>query len=428
MKTLHQSLLLAIGAFALASAAYSAQPPDVVASDGSQNTAMGTDALLNLTPGVNPSGWFNTAAGYEALYSNTTGDFNTALGSNALWTNTTGFSNTATGGNALYSNSTGYGNTATGADVLYFNTTGANNSAFGQDALYGNTTGSANTAVGFEALYDNLGSGNTALGDQALVFTTTGNYNTAAGVKALAQNKTGTANTAAGYGALYGAFPASGNDNTASGYEALYSYSTGSDNTASGAYALYGNTTGKGNIAVGYKAGYNLTTGNDNIDIGNLGTAAEAKTIKIGIQGTQVKTFIAGIYNVPLSGNAVVVTSTGQLGVAAVSSERFKTAIEPMGFNSAKLKQLRPVIFKLKSDATRTRQYGLIAEEVAKVYPELVIRGQNGQIDGVRYDELAPMLLNEVQQQLTQTTEKFDAQAAQIRELKQELAELKARK
>jgi hypothetical protein len=126
--------------------------------------------------------------------------------------------------------------------------------------------------------------------------------------------------------------------------------------------------------------------------------AGESGTIRIGTTSTQTKTSIAGIYGTSVTGSAVVVSSTGQLGVT-VSSERYKTAIAPMGSDTAKLEQLRPVSFKLKSDATATRQYGLIAEEVAKVYPELVIRDQNGRIDGVRYDELAPMLLNEVQKQ-----------------------------
>jgi hypothetical protein len=136
----------------------------------------------------------------------------------------------------------------------------------------------------------------------------------------------------------------------------------------------------------------------------------------------QTATYIAGIYNNSLSGLHVVVTSTGQLGVAGKSSERFKTAVATMGSNTAKLGQLRPVTFKLKSDATGMRQYGLIAEEVAKVYPELVIRDQAGRIDGVRYDELAPMLLNEVQQQ----QQKIDGQAGEISDLKQQMAELKA--
>jgi Chaperone of endosialidase len=126
--------------------------------------------------------------------------------------------------------------------------------------------------------------------------------------------------------------------------------------------------------------------------------AADSGVIRIGTQvptALQTRTFVAGIYNVPLTGNAVVVTSAGQLGVQAVSSERFKTAIAPMGANTAKLEQLRPVTFHLKTDPHGALQYGLIAEEVAKVYPNLVIRNESGRIDGVRYDDLAPMLLNE---------------------------------
>jgi Chaperone of endosialidase len=161
---------------------------------------------------------------------------------------------------------------------------------------------------------------------------------------------------------------------------------------------------------VGYQAGLNLTAGSHNIDIGNEGVAAESDTIRIG--ATQKATFIAGIKGISVTGSAVMVSSTGQLGVT-VSSERFKTAIERMGSNTAKLEQLRPVTFHLKTDPKGALQYGLIAEEVAKVYPELVIRNENGRIDGVRYDELAPMLLNEMQK-------KNAAQDAEIRDLKQQ--------
>ena len=114
-------------------------------------------------------------------------------------------------------------------------------------------------------------------------------------------------------------------------------------------------------------------------------------------------------------------TNTGRLGVLA-SSERYKTAIAPMGANTAKLGQLRPVTFHLKTDPKGALQYGLIAEEVAKVYPELVIRDEKGRIDGVRYDELAPMLLNEVQQQQTTIT----AQAAQLHDVQKQLGNLQA--
>ena len=260
-----------------------------------------------------------------------------------------------------------------------------NRTASGLEALYSNTAGSGNTATGFEAFYSNM----------------TGSGNTATGWSALQQNTTG-------------------NNNTASGVEALNSNTTGSFNTAVGAAALAVHTTGSSNIALGYEAGYNLKTGSFNIEIGNRGAATDHKTIKIGTEGTQAKTFVAGIYNVPLTGNAVVVTSTGQLGVAAVSSERFKTAIEPMGANTDKLQQLRPVSFHLKTDPNGAVQYGLIAEEVAKVYPELVIRDEKGRIDGVRYEELAPMLLNEVQKEHATVA----AQAAEIRDLKQGVAKV----
>ena len=157
-----------------------------------------------------------------------------------------------------------------------------------------------------------------------------------------------------------------------------------------------------------------MTTGSHNIEIGNVGAASDNNMIKIGTEGTQAKTFIAGIYNTSVTGSAVMVNSAGQLGVV-VSSERFKTAIEPIGASTDKLQQLRPVSFHLKTDPTGEVQYGLIAEEVAKVYPELVVRDKNGRVDGVRYDELAPMLLNEVQEQ-----------AAEIRNLKKLVGEMQA--
>jgi hypothetical protein len=259
----------------------------------------------------------------------------------------------------------------------------------------------ANTAMGTDALLhvnlDEAGCHNTASGEDALYSDTNGSYNTATGFSALYSNTTGSNNTSAGYESL--TLNSTGGDNTASGYEALYSNTSGNNNTASGVGALQNNTTGSNNIAEGYWAGYNLTTGSNNIDIGNAGVAAESGVIRIGTKGIQKEAFIAGIYNRPLPGNVVVVDSYGRLGVQAVSSERFKMAIEPMGSNTARLGQLRPVSFHLKSDPNGALQYGLIAEEVAKVYPELVIRNEQGRIDGVRYDELAPMLLNEVQQQ-----------------------------
>jgi hypothetical protein len=171
--------------------------------------------------------------------------------------------------------------------------------------------------------------------------------------------------------------------------------------------------------AVGTQAGYNLTTGNNNIDIGNQGVAGEGGIIGLGTGGTQTATYIAGIAGAHVTGSAVYVTATGQLGVLA-SADRYKTAIASMGSSSTRLQQLRPVTFKLKNDPQRTPQYGLIAEEVSKVYPELVIRGARGQIEGVRYEELAPILLNEVQQQQKQLSE-LREQLAQVARLNREM-------
>ncbi len=339
---------------------------------------------------------------------------NTALGTSALgdyiannYTGT-GKDNTATGFGAMFENSNGSYNTATGYFALRTNQSGSHNTATGYQALYLNESGSDNTAMGHDALENMTVGDTTAIGAFALAANTTGTYNTALGNNALQANSSGASNTAVGYWALQAN---TGNNNTANGYQALLTNSTGSNN-----------------IAVGYQAGSEVTTGSNNIEIGSKGAATDGKLIRIGTEGIQDGTFIAGIYNVPLSGNTVVVNSNGRLGVAAVSSERFKTAIAPMGSETAKLEQLRPVTFKLKTDAKGTRQYGLIAEEVAKVYPELVIRDDNGRIDGVRYDELAPMLLNEMQKQQTTIkaqADKADAQAVEFRAMKEQLAELK---
>jgi len=368
----------------MAESVYGQQPPDVVVSDSSQNTAMGTDALLGMATGVD-----NTAAGYQALGGSTAGNRNTAFGASALQYNTGG------------------GNTASGYQALHMNTIGGSNTAAGYAALGANTTGGANTAAGYQALFNNTtGSYNTATGYAALGASTTGSYNTAQGRYALSNNITGNGNTVVGAGALK-------------------SNTMGSNNTAAGITALSNNTSGDSNIAIGAAAGMNLTTGSNNINIGNVGVAGESGVIRIGTsvpKPLQTATYIAGIYGSSVSGNAVLVSSKGQLGVM-VSSERYKTAIAPMGSNSAKLGQLRPVTFHLKTDPEGALQYGLIAEEVAKVYPELVVRNETGRIDGVRYDELTPMLLNEVQHQQRAAAAQAAAQAAEIRDLKaQQLA------
>jgi hypothetical protein len=383
--------LLCIGGLAFAQ-----QPPDVVVSDDFRNTAMGSYALSVLTPGADSTeylGTSNTAVGWAALNANSIGYQNSALGFQSLSSNQSGNDNVALGVDALYSNSTGSYNTATGFSALSNNTTGSNNSASGNGAMNDNTTGSANAAFGANSMFSN----------------STGSYNSALGVSALNFNKTGSNNTAVGYYASLS--NTTGSDNTATGNNALYSNTAGNTNVALGEDALYTNTTGSHNIGIGFKAGYALTTGSNDIDIGSDGRDGESGVIRIGVEGTQKQAYLAGVATSQITGAAVYVNAHGQLGVLA-SSERYKTAVAPMGASTAALAQLRPVTFHLKSEPQGEVQYGLIAEEVAAVYPELVIRDAAGQIQGVRYDELAPMLLNEVQQQrheLQEIREEFAA-------------------
>jgi Chaperone of endosialidase len=374
---------------------------------GNGSTAEGTRALSSQT-----SGSYNTALGYQALLSNTTGSLNTATGLNALVFNTGGIYNTANGADALYSNTTGAFNTATGLNALFSNTTASYNTANGVNALYSTTTGSLNTATGLNTLvFNTIGSLNTATGVQALYSNTTGSLNTATGVDALLFNTTGIDNTANGLGALYSNTTGNNNTadgvqalfnntigggNTANGINALYHNTSGSNNTANGAGALFNNTTGSNNIALGTNAGSNLSTGDNNIDIGNSGVAADANTIRIGTAGTQSATFIAGISGVTVSGATVLVNSNGQLGTAT-SSRRFKQEIKPMDKASEAILALRPVTFRYKQeiDPKGIPQFGLVAEEVEKVNPDLVVRDGEGKVYTVRYEAVNAMLLNE---------------------------------
>src|SRR2546430_1897738 len=330
---------LTLACFALAPAARAVDPPP----DGGYdrfNTAEGTDALFSLTT----LGFFNTATGFEALFSNTTGSANTANGYQALFNNTGGNNDTANGLEALFSNTTGSFNTASGLEALFSNTTGSFNTASGQGSLFSNTTGLNNAAEGFQALFSN----------------TIGNFD------------------------------------TASGQGSLFSNTTGRNNTADGQNALRSNTTGSSNIALGSNAGFNLTVGSNNIDIFDRCVAGEANTIRIGKQGTQRTTFIAGISGATVTGTAVVVDSNGQLGVAP-SSQRFKDAIKPIDKASEAILSFQPVTFHYKKDLDPEGipQFGLVAEEVEKVNPDLVARDEQGKPYTVRYEAVNAMLLNE---------------------------------
>jgi hypothetical protein len=222
----------------------------------------------------------------------------------------------------------------------------------------------------------------------------------------------GSDNTAIGVNAL------SSNEsilNTATGENALANDISGCHNTAAGAQTLFNNTSGNYNVAIGFNAGSNLTTGDHNIDIDNVGLPGEAGIIRIGTQGVHAHVVIAGINNTIFpAGSPVLVNSFGRLGIE-VSSARFKDNIRDMGRASNKLMKLRPVTFSYKNDPNHTVRYGLVAEEVAQVYPELVIKGQDGKPQSVAYQMLPAMLLNEMQEQVRENRRK-DAQLATLEE------------
>ena len=313
----------------------------------------------------------------------------------------------------------GSSNTFLGLDAGNFTMTGDNNTGIGHSALQSNTTGSSNTAIGQAALAGNTeGGANTAIGDNALIGNTMGTFNTATGITALGSNSTGSGNTATGGAALSN--NTAGGSNTAIGSFALAFGSTGSNNTASGASAL-SNNTGDDNIALGNLAGSNLTSGSNNICIGNLGVAAESGTIRIGTAGTQTATFVAGISGATSAGGvAVFVNSSGKLGTVT-STRRVKEDIREIAEQSDGLMRLRPVAFKYKPqiDPTGLAQYGLIAEEVADVYPDLVAYDRDGRPETVRYHLINALLLNEVQKQ-------HRAEEAQKKTIEQQQAEIEA--
>jgi Chaperone of endosialidase len=286
--------------------------------------------------------------------------------------------------------------------------------ALGQDALFSLTAGDNNTAIGFDALYDTTtGYYNTAVGSFALTNNSTGFYNTALGMTALYYNTTGEANTALGTFAL---IFNTGSFNTAVGDDALFSNTTGINNTGVGEGSLYYNVSGSNNIALGESAGTAIT-GSNNIDIGNTGVADESGIIRIGTQGTQTATFIAGIAGVPLGvARSIGVTADGQLGVKP-SSARYKEAIQPMNKSSEALLNLKPVTFRYKKelDPKRVRQFGLVAEEVAKVDPDLVDLDAKGKPFTVRYDEVNAMLLNEFIKE-HQKVQRLEASLAAVNE------------
>ena len=289
----------------------------------------------------------NTAEGQNALLSLSTGTFNTAIGVFSLESLTEGNFNTGVGAGTLLAN-TAIQNTATGAGALLNNTTGSSNTANGAFALFSNTAANVNTAVGMQALFNNTeGGGNTAIGDQALVSNTIGQLNTAVGYGSLEHNTTGNQNTAVGF------------------------------------VALPSNTTGSRNIALGDGAGDLVVDANDVICIGARGENVSNSCYIAQINGATIA-----------NGTPVFVNGFNKLGTMT-SSRQFKKDINTMEKASEAILALRPVTFHYKSDANRTPQFGLIAEEVAKVNPALVLPDKEGKPYTVRYEAVNAMLLNE---------------------------------
>ena len=344
------------------------------------NTAEGQNSLLSLTTGS-----ANTAVGWLSLRTLTAGSFNTAIGAGTLLSNT-GDANTATGAAALLFNMSGVGNTATGAAALLNNTSGSGNTANGVYALNHNISGGGNTAVGYQALVNNTANSDTAVGNDALVSNTSGSDNTAIGAGALAGNTSSDGNTAIGSGALASGGGSSSSFNTAIGYQALFNSTDGFFNVAIGFHALFNQTLAVDNIALGANAGSNVVTADNVICIGTAVSGANVGNT----------CFIGNIFGVTTGGvgSPVLVDSSGQLGTMS-SSRRFKKEIKPMEQASEAILSLNPVTFHYKNDGRATPQFGLIAEEVAEIDPDLVVRDVDGEIYTVRYEAVNAMLLNE---------------------------------
>jgi trimeric autotransporter adhesin len=438
LKTIALFLLpLVLTSFALLPSAQASIITDPDETFDNFNTAAGLEALLFADPRFARS---NTAYGARALRQNTQGDSNVAIGGFALRNNFVGDMNIAVGNNALFHNLRGNNNTAVGQGALDANTDGDRNVAIGAQALgahgvsdtvgvgyqalASNTTGMHNAALGFQVLRSNTTGGvNVGIGAGALGNNTTGSFNTATGGGALQDNIRGSTNTATGANAL--GSNTTGGANTATGNNALFNNTDGSMNTVVGDNAMFRNVHGSTNTAIGYRALQSNTTGGFNVALGDgagsgVFTANDVICIGHSVAGVNVTgtCFIGNIRGVTTqNANAVpvLIDGAGQLGTAS-SSRRYKTEIKPMDKASESILALNPVSFRYKVHKDTTAQFGLIAEEVAEVNPDLVIYDSGGEPYTVRYDAVNAMLLNEFLKEHKTVQE----QKATIAQLKQD--------
>lgn len=384
------------------------------------DTGSGRNVIIGYQAGVT----YTTAAdlvcvGYQAGNKITSG-FATFVGSNAGKAVSSGANNTAVGYNGLAAATTGQGNCAVGDSAASKTngsyctmigyaagreaTSGNENTYCGQAAGINNVSGASNTAIGSTALNNATTSDNTAVGTAAGYAVTSGTRNTSLGRYAQGNNAgtfiTGNDNIAIGYLSQFRL--TSGANNFGAGSNSQVNLAGGSNNVCLGDSSGSGLTSGSYNLFLGVNAGTTPTTQSSNIYLMNVG-AAEANTIRIGTQGTgsgqQSKCWIAGIVGVTTDVNdaiPVLIDSTGQLGTVS-SSIRYKENVNDMGALSDVLHELRPVIFNYKQHDPQSISMGLIAEEVAEVYPNLVVYDKEGLPQTVKYLDLIPMLLNEIQ-------------------------------
>jgi hypothetical protein len=408
-------LTLAAGSAAAPSLSFSGDSGTGIFSSGPQTLNISTGGTSRLT--VESNGDVDipgTILKNGQKFIHDLGSNTTALGIGALNLITTGSNNPAVGNIALSGDTTGSNNTAMGSHALQQNVGGDQNTAFGTATLQNQMSGFGNTAIGSFSMASGaigpFGNNNTAVGQASLNNLTSGHENTGLGVAALSQNSTGIENTAVGENAL--TLNVSGNDNTAVGKGALAGVTTGGNNIAIGASAGGGVVAGSNNIFLGASPGGDL---NGTMILGGGGIAS---------------TLIAGIFGSDLGGGgtAVFINSNGQLG-SMNSSRRFKQDIQDIGERSHDLMKLHPVAFHYKSFPNDPLEYGLIAEEVAQIYPDLVLRNKEGQIQTVQYHKLTPMLLNELQAQeatIEQQKDQMRKQQDEIRTLTERLAAIEA--
>jgi hypothetical protein len=416
---------------------------------GQSNAGVDNTFLGFLAGQANSTGSYLTFLGSYSGLSNTTGNYNTFLGRNAGAANTTGSFNSFVGMGAGRNNTTGSYLTFLGMQAGLMNATGGQNSFIGTYSGFSNTKGSYLTFLGAQAGYSNTtGNYNSFIGYNAGYANTSGSYNSFVGLGSGRYNTTG--NDLTFLGMQSGFANTTGWDNTFTGAFSGYNNTTGGYNIFTGSYAGYSNTTGAANTFVGYDTGGQNTAGNSNVHIGYFSgtnnqtgsnniyissygcSCNESNTIRIGntYSFLPTATYIGGIYGALASGGAsVYVNSSGQLGTSP-SSRRFKEQISDMGSSSSALMKLRPVTFLYKPEydkGPRTLQYGLIAEEVAEVYPDLVAYDADGKPYTVKYQHLAPMLLNELQKQhaiVAAQQDQIQSLAAQNGELRQRLSRI----